>query len=104
MFHHIDMLYNLKRRHTIKSRLSPAEFERQYFKNQRSLQIRGLVVTRQRPDYKALPNPYHSTLIVLRLLFFDFGKVNSSTPFLNFALAPSDLTSSGRLTLRIKEL
>jgi putative transposase len=34
MFHYIEMFYNPKRRHTSNGRLSPAEYEKQYFRNQ----------------------------------------------------------------------
>lgn len=37
VFHYIEMFYNPKRRHTSNGRLSPAEFERQYFRNQKSV-------------------------------------------------------------------
>ena len=37
MFHYIEMFYNPKRRHTANGRLSPAEYERQYFRNQESV-------------------------------------------------------------------
>ena len=37
MFHYIEMYYNPKRRHTNNGRLSPAEYERQYFRNQESV-------------------------------------------------------------------
>jgi putative transposase len=37
MFHYIEMFYNPKRRHTSNNRLSPAEYERQYFRSQESV-------------------------------------------------------------------
>ena len=37
MFHYIEMFYNPKRRHTNNGRLSPAEYELQYFRNQESV-------------------------------------------------------------------
>ena len=37
MFHYIEMFYNPKRRHTSNGRLSPAEYEKQYFKSQESV-------------------------------------------------------------------
>ena len=37
MFHYIEMFYNPKRRHTSNGRLSPAEYERQFFRNQESV-------------------------------------------------------------------
>lgn len=36
VFHYIEMFYNSKRRHTHNDRLSPVEFENQYFENQKS--------------------------------------------------------------------
>ena len=36
VFHYIEMFYNPKRRHTHHGRISPVEFEKQYFENQKS--------------------------------------------------------------------
>lgn len=36
VFHYIEMFYNPKRRHTYHDRISPVEFEKQYFENQKS--------------------------------------------------------------------
>lgn len=38
MFHYIEMFYNPKRRHTYHGRISPAEFERRYFENLKSVE------------------------------------------------------------------
>jgi len=37
MFHYIEMFYNPKRRHTSNGRISPNEYERRYFENQKSV-------------------------------------------------------------------
>lgn len=37
IFQYIEMFYNPKRRHTHHGRISPAEYERRYFKNQKSV-------------------------------------------------------------------
>jgi len=37
MFHYIEMFYNPKRRHTSNGRISPGEYERQYFMSQESV-------------------------------------------------------------------
>ena len=37
MFHYIEMFYNTKRRHTSNGRLSPTEYDRQYFRNMESV-------------------------------------------------------------------
>lgn len=37
MFHYIEMFYNPKRRHTSNGRISPNEYERLYFQNQKSV-------------------------------------------------------------------
>lgn len=37
VFHYIEMFYNPKRRHTYDGRVSPVEFERQYFKYRKSV-------------------------------------------------------------------
>ena len=37
MFHYIEMFYNPKRRHTSNGRLSPTEYDRQYFRNMESV-------------------------------------------------------------------
>jgi putative transposase len=36
VFHYIEMFYNPKRRHTYHDRISPVEFEKQYFENQKN--------------------------------------------------------------------
>ncbi|WP_300648233.1 IS3 family transposase, partial [Paenalcaligenes sp.] len=37
IFHYIEMFYNPKRRHTHNQRVSPMNYEKQYFMNQKSV-------------------------------------------------------------------